>query len=145
MASNASTLTFYSVAAAAAAASNLSSYPLADAASGGPGPGPILAVNRSLLELSDNGAMDSSSDINETSSLLTGNGSSSSSSTVMEEFLAIMFKVVTFGAEVAMVIGGVVPYIPQFISIRRNGTTKGFSLYVCLALLVANTLRILFW
>ena len=44
-----------------------------------------------------------------------------------------------------MVVGGVVPYIPQFMSIRRKRSTKGFSLYVCLALLVANTLRILFW
>ena len=47
--------------------------------------------------------------------------------------------------KVAMVVGGVVPYIPQFMSIRRKRSTKGFSLYVCLALLVANTLRILFW
>ena len=58
-------------------------------------------------------------------------------------------KIVTKAHEshlkVAMVVGGVVPYIPQFMSIRRKRSTKGFSLYVCLALLVANTLRILFW
>merc|ERR1712141_418102 len=42
-------------------------------------------------------------------------------------------------------IGGVVPYVPQYIAIRGSGNTKGFSLYVCLALIVANILRILFW
>jgi len=44
-----------------------------------------------------------------------------------------------------MIFGGVVPYIPQYRDIRRTKNTEGFSLYVCLALLVANTLRILFW
>merc|ERR1711953_283951 len=28
-------------------------------------------------------------------------------------------------------IGGVVPYVPQYIAIRSSGNTKGFSLYVC--------------
>merc|ERR1719367_2228615 len=42
-------------------------------------------------------------------------------------------------------VGGVVPYVPQYIAIRSSGNTKGFSLYVCLALIVANILRILFW
>ncbi|XP_012283309.1 PQ-loop repeat-containing protein 1 isoform X2 [Orussus abietinus] len=45
----------------------------------------------------------------------------------------------------AMIIGGVVPYIPQYREIQIKEDTKGFSLYVCLALLIANTLRILFW
>ena len=45
----------------------------------------------------------------------------------------------------AMIFGGVVPYIPQYLAIKSSGTTKGFSLYVCLALIVANLLRILFW
>lgn len=48
-------------------------------------------------------------------------------------------------AVVVMVVGGVVPYIPQYREIKRKEDTKGFSLYVCLALLVANTLRIIFW
>lgn len=63
----------------------------------------------------------------------------------LSELWHVFVAVVTLGSEVAMVVGGVVPYIPQFMSIRRKRSTKGFSLYVCLALLVANTLRILFW
>ena len=69
----------------------------------------------------------------------------SGSEGLKEQLLAIGLQLVTLGAEVAMVVGGVVPYIPQFLSIKANGSSKGFSLYVCLALLVANTLRILFW
>ena len=62
-----------------------------------------------------------------------------------ERALALAITGVTVGAEIAMVVGGVVPYIPQFLQIRAKKSAKGFSLYVCLALLVANTLRILFW
>jgi len=45
----------------------------------------------------------------------------------------------------AMVIGGVIPYIPQYRQIKITQDPDGFSLHVCLTLLVANTLRILFW
>lgn len=45
----------------------------------------------------------------------------------------------------AMVIGGVIPYVPQYIEIKKTQDAEGFSLYVCLALLIANSLRILFW
>ena len=85
----------------------------------------------------------------------------------------------TLGCELAMVFGGVVPYIPQYWQIKQKQTTQvpqfysyrngvclimegdvpfdleeldldrlcfqGFSLHVCLALLLANTLRIIFW
>ena len=44
-----------------------------------------------------------------------------------------------------MVFGGVMPYIPQYLQIQSKQTTQGFSMYVCLALLIANTLRIIFW
>ncbi len=37
------------------------------------------------------------------------------------------------------------PYIPQYRIIKRNRNAQGFSTYVCLALLVANIWRILFW
>ncbi len=57
----------------------------------------------------------------------------------------IFMRLITLGCEVAMMIGGVVPYVPQYLAIRSSGNTKGFSLYVCLALIVANVLRILFW
>ncbi|XP_052866134.1 solute carrier family 66 member 2 isoform X2 [Anopheles cruzii] len=44
-----------------------------------------------------------------------------------------------------MVVGGVLPYIPQYRQIKQTQDPEGFSLHVCLALLIANTLRILFW
>jgi len=57
----------------------------------------------------------------------------------------LIVQLLTFGSEMAMVFGGVVPYIPQYLQIQSKQTTQGFSLYVCLALLMANTLRIIFW
>ncbi|XP_012225879.1 solute carrier family 66 member 2 isoform X4 [Linepithema humile] len=45
----------------------------------------------------------------------------------------------------AMIFGAIVPYVPQYKEIKRKEDAEGFSLYVCLTLLVANTLRILFW
>ncbi|KAH8412159.1 hypothetical protein KR009_000242 [Drosophila setifemur] len=53
--------------------------------------------------------------------------------------------VVGWAAASAMVIGGVIPYVPQYIEIKKTQDAEGFSLYVCLALLIANSLRILFW
>lgn len=44
-----------------------------------------------------------------------------------------------------MMFGGVLPYIPQYREISRTKNAEGFSTYVCLALLVANILRITFW
>jgi len=44
-----------------------------------------------------------------------------------------------------MVIGGAIPYVFQYIEIYKRKTAVGFSLYVPLALLTANILRILFW
>lgn len=54
-------------------------------------------------------------------------------------------QLLTLGSELAMVFGGVMPYIPQYLQIQSKQTTQGFSMYVCLALLIANTLRIIFW
>ncbi|XP_044008295.1 solute carrier family 66 member 2 isoform X2 [Aphidius gifuensis] len=48
-------------------------------------------------------------------------------------------------AEGVMIFGGIIPYIPQYIEIKQKDDADGFSLYVCLALLIANTLRIFFW
>ena len=45
----------------------------------------------------------------------------------------------------AMVFGGVVPYIPQYRTIRRTLSCDGFSTLVCFVLLVANILRVFFW
>ncbi|BFZ19220.1 hypothetical protein BsWGS_22260 [Bradybaena similaris] len=56
-----------------------------------------------------------------------------------------IFDVISIGAQTAMVLGGVVPFIPQYIDIWRTQNAEGFSLFVCLALLIANILRIMFW
>lgn len=52
---------------------------------------------------------------------------------------------VGYSAATAMIIGGIIPYIPQYKQIKRTQDPEGFSLLVCLTLLIANTLRILFW
>lgn len=52
---------------------------------------------------------------------------------------------VGWAAASAMVIGGVIPYVPQYLEIKRTQDAEGFSLHVCFALLIANSLRILFW
>ncbi|XP_037024350.1 solute carrier family 66 member 2 isoform X1 [Bradysia coprophila] len=52
---------------------------------------------------------------------------------------------VAYSAATAMIVGGVIPYVPQYKQIKRTQDPEGFSLLVCLTLLIANTLRILFW
>lgn len=59
--------------------------------------------------------------------------------------VALGMFLITWVSVGAMVFGGVVPYIPQYRKIRRLRDAEGFSTYVCLVLLVANVLRILFW
>jgi len=59
-----------------------------------------------------------------------------------------MFSLValfTLACQFAIVLGAAFPYIPQYLQISSSGDADGFSLYVCLALLTANILRILFW
>ena len=62
-----------------------------------------------------------------------------------ESVMALATELVTWVAIGAMVFGGVVPYIPQYRKIRRLKDAEGFSTFVCLVLLIANILRILFW
>uniref|UniRef100_A0A6J0SLM4 Solute carrier family 66 member 2 n=1 Tax=Pogona vitticeps TaxID=103695 RepID=A0A6J0SLM4_9SAUR len=69
---------------------------------------------------------------------------------IMEEdgwewLVAPIQQLISWGASAAMVFGGVVPYIPQYRDIKRTQNAEGFSTYVCLVLMVANILRILFW
>lgn len=65
---------------------------------------------------------------------------------VVEEVRDITIrKVARWFCSTIMIFGGVIPYIPQYREIYIKQDAEGFSLYVCLALLVANTLRILFW
>ena len=47
-----------------------------------------------------------------------------SSASANDYFVAV----VSVLSQLAMVFGGVVPYIPQYRAIRRSGSTKGFSL-----------------
>ncbi|XP_028908940.1 solute carrier family 66 member 2 isoform X3 [Ornithorhynchus anatinus] len=63
----------------------------------------------------------------------------------LDWLLTPLSQLVSWGAAGAMVFGGVVPYIPQYRDIKRTQNADGFSTYVCLVLLVANVLRILFW
>lgn len=56
-----------------------------------------------------------------------------------------MSDIASWIASGAIIFGGIIPYIPQYREIKKNEDAEGFSLYVCLALLIANTLRILFW
>ncbi|KAK9509977.1 hypothetical protein O3M35_004856 [Rhynocoris fuscipes] len=65
---------------------------------------------------------------------------------ILEEVQEITFsKVVKWISSTVMIFGGVAPFIPQYREIKRKNDAEGFSLYVCLVLLIANTLRILFW
>lgn len=64
---------------------------------------------------------------------------------ISDELGLTVGHLVGWGAAGAMIVGGVAPYIPQYKHIKKTQDAEGFSLYVCLALLVANTLRILFW
>lgn len=52
---------------------------------------------------------------------------------------------ISWVAALAMVFGGVFPFIPQYRDIYRSQNAEGFSTFVCLNLLIANILRILFW
>ncbi|CAL9691239.1 unnamed protein product [Knipowitschia caucasica] len=60
------------------------------------------------------------------------------------QVVSVFQSVVSWIAAGAMVFGGVVPYVPQYRDIKRTQNAEGFSTYVCLVLLVANILRILF-
>ncbi|XP_059412757.1 solute carrier family 66 member 2-like [Carassius carassius] len=63
---------------------------------------------------------------------------------VMDQIMNVAHQAVSWIASVTIIFGGVVPYIPQYRDIRRTQNAEGFSTYVCLVLLVANILRILF-
>ncbi|KAK6020309.1 PQ loop repeat protein, partial [Ostertagia ostertagi] len=49
------------------------------------------------------------------------------------------------GFEILFPVGGSIPYIFQYSEIHHRRNAQGFSLFVCLALCIANILRILFW
>lgn len=59
--------------------------------------------------------------------------------------VALFIQIVSWISSAAMIFGGVVPYVPQYWDIWQSRDAEGFSMHVCLALLVANILRIFFW
>ena len=59
--------------------------------------------------------------------------------------VAMFIQVVSWISSAAMIVGGVVPYVPQYWDIWQTRDAEGFSMHVCLALVVANILRIFFW
>lgn len=63
---------------------------------------------------------------------------------LMDQIMYAVHQLVSWIASFAIMFGGVVPYIPQYRDIRRTQNAEGFSTYVCLVLLIANILRILF-
>lgn len=48
-------------------------------------------------------------------------------------------------SSLAMIVGCVLPYVPQYLTIHKNQNSRGFSKFVCLTLLLANILRVAFW
>ena len=60
-------------------------------------------------------------------------------------FVTLFLQTVSWISSAAMIVGAVVPYVPQYWDIWKSRDAEGFSLHVCLALLVANILRIFFW
>lgn len=64
---------------------------------------------------------------------------------ISDELSLTVGHVVGWVSAGAMIIGGVIPYIPQYRQIKKTKDAEGFSLLVCFALLIANTLRIMFW
>lgn len=63
----------------------------------------------------------------------------------MSGYEEVFASVVTFVSSLFIIFGGVLPYLPQYLQIRKERSSEGFSTKVCLVLLVANILRINFW
>lgn len=60
----------------------------------------------------------------------------------LEKIFIISLTVVTKGF---IIFGGSLAYIFQYKEIHERKDASGFSLFVCLTLLIANILRIMFW
>jgi len=63
----------------------------------------------------------------------------------MTEFRGLAERTLIISSKVLMVIGGAVPYFPQYLQILEQRDATGFSVYVCLVLIIANILRIVYW
>jgi uncharacterized protein with PQ loop repeat len=56
----------------------------------------------------------------------------------------VIGQIIKFLPDLAMVFGGVLPYVPQYGQIKQTKSTGSFSTHVCLVLLLANSMRIFF-
>ena len=54
-------------------------------------------------------------------------------------------ELIKWVVQLFVVFGGLLPYLPQYWTIRKTKDAEGFSTFVCFVLIVANVLRILFW
>ncbi|CAL8088088.1 unnamed protein product [Calicophoron daubneyi] len=61
------------------------------------------------------------------------------------DYITFIRKGAYMGYTIIYILGGAIPYIPQYMEMTRLDTVKGFSTYTCLTLLIANLLRICFW
>ncbi len=52
---------------------------------------------------------------------------------------------VTVVVQFFMVFGGILPYLPQYLTVYRSKDAHGFSTFVCFVIIVSQILRILFW
>ena len=52
---------------------------------------------------------------------------------------------VSIFAQVFMVLGGAIPYIPQYMEIAETGNTSGFSNFTAMTIVVSSLLRISYW
>ena len=58
---------------------------------------------------------------------------------------SIARSVATAASQLFIVFGGAIPYIPQYVEIVSTNDAQGFSLYVCMVIVLANLLRISYW
>lgn len=77
------------------------------------------------------------------------NGSStidgSSNFLMSPDNIKLLYSILDYSSSTAVIIGCLLPYVPQYCTIYRNQSCSGFSTYVCLTQLIANILRIAFW
>ncbi|VDO82765.1 unnamed protein product [Soboliphyme baturini] len=55
------------------------------------------------------------------------------------------YDLLTVAASMFIIFGGMIPFYCQHQEILRTKNFRGFSLFVCLNLIISNCLRIMFW
>uniref|UniRef100_A0A914HEL0 Uncharacterized protein n=1 Tax=Globodera rostochiensis TaxID=31243 RepID=A0A914HEL0_GLORO len=102
--------------------------------------------------LSHSAASSSAESLASPTNTTTGSSSSNDAMILVDEKAAELFPFDTILPMIVValsvsfiVIGGAIPYVFQYAEIYRRKSAAGFSLLVCLALCIANILRIEFW